>query len=69
MIGCTRGAAYQLGLQCKLGSIEVGKNADLVVLDRNLFEVAAQQMKSVLPGAVIMDDAIVSGSLENFAAQ
>ena len=69
VIGYTRDAAHQLGLQCKLESIEVGKIADLVVLDRNLFEVAAQQMKSVLPGAVIMDDAIVSGSLENFAAQ
>ena len=69
MIGYTRDAAYQLGLQEKLGSIEVGKTADLVVLDRDLFQVAAQQIKSVLPEAVIMEGAIVSGSLEDFAAQ
>lgn len=69
VIGYTRDAAYQLGLQEKLGSIEVGKTADLVVLDRDLFQVAAQQIKSVLPEAVIMEGAIVSGSLEDFAAQ
>ena len=69
VIGYTRDAAYQLGLQDKLGSIEVGKIGDLVVLDQNLFEVAAHQIKSVLPEAVIMDGAIVSGSLEDFAAQ
>lgn len=36
----TMGPAYQLGLDHKIGSIEVGKLADLVVLDKNLFEVA-----------------------------
>ena len=69
VIGYTRDAAYQLGLEDKLGSIEVGKTADLVLLGQNLFEIAAQQIKSVLPRAVIMDGAVVSGSLEAFAAQ
>ena len=69
VIGYTRDAAYQLGLENKLGSIEVGKTADLVVLGQNLFEIAALQIKSVLPRAVIMDGAVVSGSLEAFAAQ
>ena len=69
VIGYTRDAAYQLGLEDKLGSIEVGKTADLVVLGQNLFEIAALQIKSVLPKAVIMDGAVVSGSLEAFAAQ
>ncbi|WP_257167058.1 amidohydrolase [Bradyrhizobium sp. SRS-191] len=36
----TMGSAYQLGLDRKIGSIEVGKLADLVVLEKNLFEVA-----------------------------
>ncbi|AQT82752.1 twin-arginine translocation pathway signal protein [Mycolicibacterium litorale] len=35
----TLGAAYQLRLDDKVGSIEVGKNADLIVLDTNIFEV------------------------------
>lgn len=36
----TIGAAYQLRLEKEVGSIEVGKRADLTVLDRNLFEIA-----------------------------
>lgn len=43
----TMGAAYQLGLEQKIGSIEVGKFADLVVLDRNLFEVPAHEIHKV----------------------
>ena len=68
VIGYTRDAAYQLGLESTLGSIEVGKTADLVVLNQSLFDVPALQIKSVLPEAVIMDGAVVSGSLEAFAA-
>jgi predicted amidohydrolase YtcJ len=40
----TMGPAYQLGLDQKIGSIEVGKLADLVVLDKNLFEVAPHEI-------------------------
>ncbi|RBP16448.1 hypothetical protein DFR50_10590 [Roseiarcus fermentans] len=36
----TMGAAWQLGMDHEVGSIEAGKLADLVVLDRNLFEAA-----------------------------
>jgi len=36
--GYTYTGAYQLRLDDRLGSIEVGKSADLVVLDENLFE-------------------------------
>ncbi|ORB27550.1 amidohydrolase [Mycolicibacterium parafortuitum] len=36
----TLGAAYQLRLEDKVGSVEAGKLADLIVLDRNIFEIA-----------------------------
>ncbi len=39
--GFTLDAAYQLRMENEIGSIEVGKKADLVVLDRNIFEVDA----------------------------
>ena len=35
----TMGSAYAMGREDSIGSIEVGKHADLVVLDRNLFEI------------------------------
>ena len=37
--GYTLDAAYQLHLEHEVGSIEVGKRADLIVLSRNLFEI------------------------------
>ena len=35
----TLGAAYQIRLDDKVGSVEVGKLADLIVLDRNILEI------------------------------
>jgi predicted amidohydrolase YtcJ len=40
----TIGAAYAMGLDRETGSIEVGKRADLVVLDKNVFEVPVRQL-------------------------
>ncbi|MGR4000847.1 MAG: amidohydrolase family protein [Alphaproteobacteria bacterium] len=37
--GYTIDGAYQLHMEDRIGSVEVGKDADLVVLDQNLFEV------------------------------
>jgi predicted amidohydrolase YtcJ len=54
----TMGAAYQAGLDGKVGSIEVGKLADLIVLDQNLFEIppheihAARVVMTVMNGKV-----------------
>ena len=33
-----------MGLDGRVGSIEVGKQADLVILDRNLFEIPATEI-------------------------
>ena len=40
----TMGPAYQLGMEGEIGSIEVGKLADLIVLERNLFETLPDQI-------------------------
>ena len=40
----TLGAAYVLGLEEKIGSIEVGKFADLVVLEQNLFDIPKENI-------------------------
>ncbi len=35
----TLGAAYQIRLDDKVGSLEVGKLADMIVLDKNILEI------------------------------
>lgn len=42
--GYTINGAYQLGLEEKVGSIEVGKKADFIVLDDNLFELTPEEL-------------------------
>jgi predicted amidohydrolase YtcJ len=61
--GYTGNAAFQLGRSDELGSIEVGKRADLVVLDRNLFEVDRYDIHKLRPVAVVMDGRFVHGVL------
>ncbi len=61
--GYTLHGAAQLGLENDLGSIEVGKVADLVVLDRNLFETPPNQIKTARPTAVLMEGKLVSGTI------
>lgn len=41
----TINAAYVLRQESIVGSIEVGKEADLIILDRNIFEIPADQIK------------------------
>ena len=62
--GYTRNGAFQLGRAEQLGSLEVGKRADLVVLDRNLFEVDRYDIHNTRPTAVVMDGVLVLGSLD-----
>lgn len=45
--GYTLGGAVSNGIGSERGSIEVGKFADLIVLDHNLFEVDADAIKDV----------------------
>ena len=60
----TLGGAYQLRMEDDLGSIETGKLADLVVLDRNLFEIDRYDIQNAKPAAVMMEGKIVRGRID-----
>jgi len=51
----TRNAAYIMRLENKTGSIEVGKRADLIVLDRNLFDIPVIEINEARVLLTIMD--------------
>ena len=47
--------AYQMHMDDKLGSIEVGKYADLVILEKNLFDIPLTEIHAVKVCETIMD--------------
>jgi len=51
----TINGAYQMALDDVQGSIEVGKRADLVVLDRNLFDIPASEISEASVEMTIFD--------------
>lgn len=55
----TRGNAWYLGREHELGSIETGKLADLVVLDKNYFTVSDAEMRRIRPIMTIINGKIV----------
>ncbi len=55
----TRHGAWQLGREHELGSIEIGKLADLVVYDRNLFAIPPSEISEALVDLTIFDGEIV----------
>ena len=61
--GYTRGGASQLRLDDELGSLTVGKAADLVVLSEDLFAVDRYAIHRVTPDIVVMQGRMVHGQL------
>ena len=57
--GFTIDAAYQLHMEDEIGSIEVGKKADLVVLDQDIFSVDPYSIHKTSVIMTIMDGEIV----------
>ncbi|MFC6589515.1 amidohydrolase family protein [Sulfitobacter pacificus] len=53
----------QLRVDDDLGSLTVGKIADFQILDKDIFEVPADEIYKVYPKAVFMDGQLVAGSL------
>lgn len=69
----TINAAYLMDTDGQVGSIEIGKYADIIILDQNLFEIAAEKisstkvLKTLLAGKVVFDssgDPIDENSIE-----
>ena len=65
--GYTINGAYQLSRSDEPGSIDVGKQADLVIPNQNLFEVSRYDVHKTKPVAVIMDGELVHGELWDVA--
>jgi predicted amidohydrolase YtcJ len=54
----TMGAAYQIRLDDKVGSVEVGKLADLIVLDKNILEIDPHDIHTAQVAMTMMDGKI-----------
>ncbi len=52
ILGYTINGAKQLRLEAAKGSIEVGKDADFIVLQENLLEIPTQGMMNIIPEQV-----------------
>jgi predicted amidohydrolase YtcJ len=63
----TRGNAWYLGREHELGSIETGKLADLVVLDKDYFTVSDAEMRRIRPVMTVINGKVVhdTGALEH----
>jgi predicted amidohydrolase YtcJ len=63
----TVGAAWYLNREHELGSIEKGKLADLLVLDRDYFSVSDADMRRTLPIMTVVDGKVVhdTGALDD----
>jgi len=62
LYGYTLNAAYQFGWEERLGSIEEGKMADLVILDRDITAIDVHDIRNTMPAAVLLEGALVQGS-------
>ncbi len=60
----TINGAHLLGMENLIGSIEVGKRADLIVIDRNLFDISPEEiaetrvLSTMMNGRVVHNDAV-----------
>ena len=62
--GYTLDGAYQLHMEEQIGSLEVGKKADFVILDKNLFEVDKYNIHTVNVVETILGGKTIYSTLE-----
>lgn len=53
--GYTINGAYQLNLETEIGSLEKGKRTDFVVLDKNIFTLAPQEIHTAKPVLTVLN--------------
>ena len=54
----TLNGAYVMRQEQKTGSLEVGKEADLVVIDRNIFDLEAAKNFDGIAGSVVLQTVV-----------
>lgn len=57
--GYTYGSAYGIGREDEMGTLEEGKFADIIVIDRNLFDVTPDEMRSANVDLTVMDGKVI----------
>ncbi|MFM1653619.1 amidohydrolase [Brevibacillus sp. B_LB10_24] len=65
----TSGSAYGTFREHELGTLEVGKLADIVVLERNLFEVPVEEIPDIKAALTIVDGNVVFDQTNSFIAK
>lgn len=61
--GYTIGGAVQMHWQNEMGSLEAGKLANMVIVDRDVFDTPLEQVKDITVETVIVDGTVIRGSL------
>lgn len=61
--GYTSRGAYPFRMENEIGSIEVGKSADLLVLDSNPFEIKSTIIHKIKPAVVMLEGQVLHGDL------
>ena len=65
IFGYTLAGAYPFRMENEIGSIEIGKIADFIVLDEDLFEIEKNKIHTLKPSVVIMNGRVLHGELPN----
>ena len=55
----TNNAAYALHMEDEIGSLETGKKADAIIIDRNIFDIGPLEMSEVKVLKTIFEGKIV----------